>query len=171
MSNQVGVDFLNSLLGGLAQSAQNAQQDNDVVVKANFEIRMANPRRMAPLTDAILNREEEEVRERFDEERIPLPPRTGVTAGVRMPEVTTVPSASPGPAPGPRVDSATRQTHGYRAPQRETPALLPNNGQEITDYNPIYQDQFDNYLRTRQFDEMYGAAVRGYGAPAPRTPY
>lgn len=166
MSNQVGIDFLNSLLGSLSQSAQ---QDNDVVVKANFEIRMANPKKVEPIAQFL--RDENYEHEVAAHPVAPLPPNTGATAGTHMPEVVAVPSTSSTPAAGPRVNSATRQTHYQNPPEKESPELLPNEGKQVTDYNPEYQKQFDHYLRTRQFDEMYRPAIQGYGAPAPRTPY
>lgn len=166
MSNQAGIDFFNSLLSSLSQSAN---QDNDVVVKANFEIRMADPKKVEPIARSL--REDEDEREPAAHPVAPLPPNTGVTAGTRVPEVVAVPSTSPAPQPGPRVNAATRQTHYYNPPEQESPELLPNNGRQVTDYNPEYQNQFDHYLRTRKFDEMYRAAVQGYGSPAPRTPY
>ena len=50
MSNDVGLNFLNSLLGGLMQGAQT---ENDVVVEANFKIRLADPKRVAPVIQVL----------------------------------------------------------------------------------------------------------------------
>lgn len=171
MSSDIGANFLNALLGGLTQSVQS---ENDVVVEANFKVRLANPQRVAPVMQDLAE-------DNKQQESQPQPPNTGVTtavtAGTRIPEAvvaqpqaTVIPTTAPAPAAGLRVDAATRQAQTYTPVASETPALVPSTLTVASDYNPEYQNQFDRYLRTRQFDHMFGHALRGVGAPAPQTP-
>lgn len=170
MSNNAGLSFLNSLLGSITQSAQS---DNDVVVEANFKIRMADPKRVAPVIENLNEKEESEEKEREPRAQ-DQPPIRGISAGTRIPEArveeSTIPTTAPAPLAGSRIDAATRQTQAYAPAPRESPELVPNAITAPVDYNPEYQEQFDRYLRTRQFDHMYGPALRGVGAPAIYTP-
>tara|TARA_R110000868_G_scaffold43740_5_gene146790 strand:- start:1655 stop:2161 length:507 start_codon:yes stop_codon:yes gene_type:complete len=166
MSNDVGLNFLNSLLGGLMQGAQT---ENDVVVEANFKIRLADPKRVAPVIQVLSENKQES-----NEPQGAGFPIQNVPAGVRMPDAVSpqraVPGAAPPPVPGARVDATTRQVQDYTLVPPESPELVPNTISVAPDYNPEYQNQFDRYLRTKEFDYMYGPALRGVGAPRPSTP-
>lgn len=168
MSKDIGANFLNALLGGLTQSVKNAQTEDDVVVEANFKFRLADPKRVAPVVRSLQKEEEHDGQQ---------PATESFTAGTRIPEVAVerprtaaVPTTAPAPAAGPRVEMATRQQQPYAPRAEESPELVPRAITAPVDYNPEYQEQFDRYLRTRQFDHMYGPALRGYGAPIQMQP-
>lgn len=160
MSNNAGLNFLNSLLSGITHSTQS---DNVVVVEAKFKIRLADPKRV---TNKMSDKEEIEEIDEKNQERAEQPPIRGISAGTRIPEASvpqiSIPPTATAPLAGSRLDAATRP--------RKSPELVPNAITAPVDYNPEYQEQFDRYLKTRQFDRMYGQAVRGVGAPKMFTP-
>lgn len=177
MSNDVGLNLLNTLIGGLTESKKSDGKD---VVEADVKIRIADPRRIAQIFRALSvgesepDKEEKYEYEGEEQEMDDEPLIRGISAGVRMPEATIaqgpVPSEAPMPMAGSKIDAATRQMQDFAPAEEESPVLIPNNITAPPDYNPEYQEQFDRYLRTRQFDQMYGPALKGYGAPMPTTP-